>query len=371
MTGLSEKPLVTFAVFGRNQELFVREAVKSAFAQTYSPLEIILSDDCSDDRTFNIMQEMAADYKGPHQVRLNRNPVHSSIGGHFNSVVGMARGEFIIVQAADDISLPERTLISWKAWEKSGRRATSLHSDFIQIDIDGREIDPIFRNEEKYEPGQFVAQQIDPVSYVKTLKPILFGCTHAFCKSLFDTFGNLPDNITHEDNVIGFRSVLVKGLFYINEPLVQYRLHDTNMFLCRGQAGSDIKALEQSEQRFRRDIRNRETMYMAFLLDLDTARSKGLIEEPVFESIYREVECLRKQYYLMGKYLDSGFFRRFYHFQQLRQARQGNFYSKFLITRLLPKSILFRLQLLKRRFALVNQKLLFLKGLPIAKRTVS
>ena len=52
-------PLVTFALFAYNQEAFIREAVASALSQTYEPLEIILSDDCSTDRTFAIMQELA------------------------------------------------------------------------------------------------------------------------------------------------------------------------------------------------------------------------------------------------------------------------------------------------------------------------
>jgi len=48
------KPLITFALFAYNQERFIREAVQGAFSQTYSPLEIIMSDDCSKDRTFDI-----------------------------------------------------------------------------------------------------------------------------------------------------------------------------------------------------------------------------------------------------------------------------------------------------------------------------
>ena len=59
-----ERPLVTFALFAYNQEQFIREAVEGAFAQTYEPLEIILSDDCSTDRTFEIMQEMASACEG-------------------------------------------------------------------------------------------------------------------------------------------------------------------------------------------------------------------------------------------------------------------------------------------------------------------
>ena len=81
MTHPPDRPLITFALFAYNQEAYVREAIEGAFAQTYEPLEIILSDDCSTDRTFEIMQEMAAAYRGPHRVRVNLNPVNLGVGG--------------------------------------------------------------------------------------------------------------------------------------------------------------------------------------------------------------------------------------------------------------------------------------------------
>ena len=67
---LQDRPLVTFALFAYNQEKYIREAVEGTFSQTYEPLEIILSDDCSSDRTFEIMEEMAATYDGPHATLL-------------------------------------------------------------------------------------------------------------------------------------------------------------------------------------------------------------------------------------------------------------------------------------------------------------
>src|SRR5260370_42237196 len=88
----SSKPLLTFAVAGFNQESFIREAVEAAFAQTYAPLEIVLSDDCSEDRTFEIMCEMAKAYRGPHRVVLNRNPTRRSIGGRIYSIIQDAPG---------------------------------------------------------------------------------------------------------------------------------------------------------------------------------------------------------------------------------------------------------------------------------------
>ena len=141
------RPLLTFAIAAFNHERFIREAVQGAFGQTYSPLEIILSDDCSGDRTFEIMREMAAAYTGPHKVVLNRNPVRKSIGGHVNRVIEISHGELIVGAAGDDVSLPQRTQAAFDAWEWSGKKATSIHSDFIQIDEDGRGIERIMEGE--------------------------------------------------------------------------------------------------------------------------------------------------------------------------------------------------------------------------------
>ena len=88
-------PLVTFALLANNQEDYIREAVQGTFAQAYKPLEITLSDDCSSDRTDQIMQEMAGAYRGPDQdssvrraakrgrmtrVKLLRDPIHQHTG---------------------------------------------------------------------------------------------------------------------------------------------------------------------------------------------------------------------------------------------------------------------------------------------------
>jgi len=143
----NSRPLLTFGLVSCNQEPFVREAVEAALAQTYSPLEVILSDDCSDDRSFAIMEELAANYRGPHRVVLNRNPVRRKTGGHFNRVAELAQGELIVIAAADDVSLPQRTELMYQAWEKSGRSATSLYSDIIQIDEAGAVIEHVYRGD--------------------------------------------------------------------------------------------------------------------------------------------------------------------------------------------------------------------------------
>ena len=68
-----EQLFVTFVLFAYNQEKYIREAVEGALSQTYGAMEIILSDDRSTDRTFEIMEEVVAEYTGIHEVILRKN----------------------------------------------------------------------------------------------------------------------------------------------------------------------------------------------------------------------------------------------------------------------------------------------------------
>ena len=105
----SGAPLVTFALFAYNQERFVRDAVRGALAQDYSPMEIVLSDDCSRDGTFDAMRQEAAGYRGPNQVVVRRNPSNLGLAGHIDAVLSTARGSIILPAGGDDVSLAGRT----------------------------------------------------------------------------------------------------------------------------------------------------------------------------------------------------------------------------------------------------------------------
>jgi hypothetical protein len=198
-----------------NQEEYVAEAIQGAFSQTYSPLEIILSDDCSTDRTFEIMQEMAAAYKGPHRVVLHRNS--RNLGGPaqcINAVSSAWHGILIIGAAGDDVSLPHRTDVIYREWVKSNRSAFSLWSKVIAID----------------KKGQRIPRPPDPLFNYADLQDVLkgeayvLGASHAWHRAVFDTFGPLGKDILAEDGVIAFRSSLLGKVVHIDEPLVLYRI---------------------------------------------------------------------------------------------------------------------------------------------------
>lgn len=214
-----ENPLVTVALFAYNQERFVREAVESAFAQTYLPLQIILSDDCSTDGTFEIMREMVSAYSGRHRVLLVRNEQNEGIGGHINRVMKLAEGELIVGVAGDDISMPTRVERLVGAWIRGERRAHSVYSAAIIIDEMGKEL----------RTADSPPKDMPPVLAIKTFMDGVQGCTHAWSREVFSVFGAILPDTVYEDRVIPLRSVLLGGIAYCSEPLVKYRIHGANI----------------------------------------------------------------------------------------------------------------------------------------------
>lgn len=211
---MTDRPLITFALSAYNQEQFIREAVEGAFAQTYSPLEIILSDDFSNDKTFEIMQEMASNYTGPNKITLNRNEKNKGITGHINKIMKLAGGDLIVDAAGDDISLPQRTQVLVDKWLSTGRKAHSIHSDAIAMDVHSQDIGIIRNHNQK---------QLEDLFAMASRNPHVLGATHAWAKEVFTVFGPLNEDVTHEDCVIPLRSALLGGVVHVPEPLVRYR----------------------------------------------------------------------------------------------------------------------------------------------------
>jgi glycosyltransferase involved in cell wall biosynthesis len=212
---MSDQPLVSVIVIAYRQEKFIREAVQSAFAQTYENLEIILSDDASPDRTFDIMTEEANRYQGRHKVILNRNPENLGLSGNLSRAAQIASGGLLIVQDGDDISLPMRTAKLVERWVGDRPQPDLVFSDVIRIGSDGnvlqRQVPPLpLATLEEVAGGKFF---------------LAGGCVAAYSRKLFEKYGPLSPAVKYNDYVLTFRALLGGGCAFINEPLVRYRVH--------------------------------------------------------------------------------------------------------------------------------------------------
>jgi len=212
----TDRPLVTFALFAYNQEKYIREAVEGAFSQTYQPLEIILSDDCSSDRTFEIMQEMAATYDGHHEVRVRRNVANLGVLSHVLSVARSAKGDILVVAAGDDISFPNRAEVVVQNF--TGEDIYALSSDDIIIDDQGvvTDLDP-----------ERISQRDNWHNKAPTW---LHGATAAYRTGFLKVLPFPENPIFYEDMVFAdVIDALGKKSVRIRSPLIKYRYHLDNL----------------------------------------------------------------------------------------------------------------------------------------------
>lgn len=228
-----DNPLVTFVLFAYNQEAYIRDAIAGALAQSYEPLEIIISDDCSSDRTFEIMEEMVASYSGPHLVRLRRSATNLGLSRHINECVRDAKGTIITWAAGDDIALPERTrkLVQPMLFDRS---VYGVHSSIIEIDENGQKIG------ERQHPESVMNIRL---SSVCSNGVSVISQAHAFRREVFDLFGGFRGDLTNEGPVMAFRESILGSVVFVNSPTTLYRIGSgTSTY-----SGHDIDRVKISE----------------------------------------------------------------------------------------------------------------------------
>ncbi len=269
---VNEKPLISYVVTAYNIENFIEESVKCAFAQTYSPLEIVLSDDCSTDKTFEIMQKMAQEYKGPHKIVLNRNEHNLGITKHMNKAyLELATGEIIVAAHGDDMSLPERTQKSWEFLKS--------HPDFTACSFSLRAID---------ENNCFLKEHSSIIESAKYYEFNTNGHANipapsrAFYKNVMEYFGPLNDDCPTEDELISFRAILLGKLAFLPDIMVEYRKHSTSSSNPENFARFPLELILKQQND-----------------DMKKAVSMGLITEEQRLNLYKNLEtamCIRKKY---------------------------------------------------------------------------
>lgn len=87
----------------RTKETYLREAIESILAQTFTDFEFLILDDCPEDDREDVVKS----YQDT-RIKYSKNEHNLGISESRNKLITMAEGEYLAVFDHDDISLPER-----------------------------------------------------------------------------------------------------------------------------------------------------------------------------------------------------------------------------------------------------------------------
>lgn len=208
--------LVSVVLCSYNGEQFIREQIDSILNQTYPILELIIQDDASCDKTFEIVNE----YRFDPRVKIYQNEKSLGFSQNFFRALFKAKGEYIAFSDQDDIWVSDKI-------EK------------MLVNINGAYL--IFHNsilfESNVNASQGVRNVVNPVISEGYLlfKPYIAGHECLFTCRILPVIKQLvlvEPNVSY-DTLICLVSKVLGNIKYMNENLVYWRRHPSAISLTR------------------------------------------------------------------------------------------------------------------------------------------
>ena len=247
-------------------ERFVAEAIRSAMAQDYPDLEIVVCDDASPDATREIL-ERELECCPPH-IRVVRCHSETNVGlqNMFNRGMAACSGEVIVVMSGDDVSLPGR-VSRMVAEFAANPRCMVVCSDWKTVDANGVEIP----GKSCRRPRSGVFRYGGTIRHMYAGAPVC-GAAAAYRTVLRDVFGPMANGHHAEDNCYWFRGLLAGDVHYVAEPLVLWRSHEQNQ--SNWVRSSDTP---QARAKFIHFLRKHENFASQWRRDLAVATARSMI----------------------------------------------------------------------------------------------
>lgn len=209
-----EKPLVSVIIPNYNYAKYIRNTIDSVLGQTYDRLEVIVVDDESNDNSLTVLKDFGDEITLLEQK--NQGVSHAR-----NNGVGHSSGEFLAFLDADDIWLPskiERQIEKFNADSELGM----VHCSMTYIDTDDKVC-----GENRDGMEGFVAHEL--LRFEKGVV-IGVGSTSLIRKTIFEELGGFDFRMsTAADWDFSFRLASKYKIGFVRDPLVLYRMHNSNM----------------------------------------------------------------------------------------------------------------------------------------------
>src|SRR6266702_4234136 len=91
-------PTISIVMVTYNSSKYVHMAIESVLSSSYSNFELIISDDCSSDETWNIINN----YQDP-RIKASQNEINVGEYLNRNKCINLAQGKYLIFVDGDDI----------------------------------------------------------------------------------------------------------------------------------------------------------------------------------------------------------------------------------------------------------------------------
>ncbi len=220
--------LISIIMAAYNAEKTIETAIKSVLDQTYTDFELIVVNDCSNDKTVELVKDLAAN---DGRIRLISNAENSGVSYSRKHALEEANGSWIAILDSDDAWASDKLEKQIELQKK--KNAELLFTGSAFMDSDGN-------------PINWYLNAPSEVTYRQLLKQNVLSNSSALVrKELYEKHYAVGDNM-HEDFAI-WLSILKEGkkAYGVDEPLLIYRIARSS------KSGNKIKAAKMNWNTYR------------------------------------------------------------------------------------------------------------------------
>jgi glycosyltransferase involved in cell wall biosynthesis len=210
-----------------NGDRFLQKQLDSILNQTKNVDEIVICDDNSSDETIkiiNVYQE-----KNPGLIHLFENKPGLGTIKNFEKAISETTGDLIFLSDQDDIWYSEKVEKSIDFF-KQNQKCVLLFSNGDLIDHEDSKLEGTLWNKWGFDEEKKAIWANNTLAFKSLVKGDnkITGATLCFKKSLKEKIFpiELPLDYWH-DGWLGTLAAAVNGLFFINESLIKYRVHES------------------------------------------------------------------------------------------------------------------------------------------------
>ena len=200
------------------------ELLLSIRTQSCRPKRLLVRDDGSSDHTREIIKEFASRWPG----WLIELPPKSRLGSNrnFEALLSESRAPFVALADQDDRWDPLKLKILMETMQATtaiypAQTPLLVHSDLRLIDAEGLPLGPSFLRYQRLNPRRDSPNAL-------ALQNVVTGCSCLLNRSLINMALPLPKEVVQHDHWLALIAACKGQILFIQQPLLDYRLHQGN-----------------------------------------------------------------------------------------------------------------------------------------------
>jgi glycosyltransferase involved in cell wall biosynthesis len=213
-----------------NGEKYLDEQIQSLINQNFQEWRLLIHDDNSNDKTTKIIRSYAERY--PERIQfLDDTKSFGSASANFAYLLSRSKADYIMFCDQDDVWLPNKVEKSFSKMKKLEDLYTSkplmVFSDLQVVDEEMNVLENSMWKSERLNP-----ELVNDVYSILALN-VVTGCTMMINNKAKQLVSPMPNHDILHDHWIAVNISKYGHSSYINEPLIKYRQHSSNVMGAR------------------------------------------------------------------------------------------------------------------------------------------